>query len=85
MNNATDPTLTDFDMSHVRRFFISDGKVCFDEDAHDLVASEREKTAVEIATKRATRPLRNQPMNRDGWDMLRAREDYLKLRATKVE
>ncbi len=86
MNSAADPSLTDFDMSQVRKFFITAGQVAFDEDEHDLVAVERARLAVEIATKRGEPvvPLR-QALNAKGWDMLAARQDYIKIRHPRVE
>lgn len=89
MNNATDPTLTDFVMSSVRRFFISKGQVCFDEGPPDMVLAERARVATEIATRRSELPERfkvgRRPLDQRGWDVLVARNEYLKLRHPRVE
>ena len=95
MNNAADPSLIDFNMECVRRFFISDGKVCFDENTYDALAEERAAAAKEIAAGRSEA---DSQRARDGgardssrksesfnWDVLVARNDYLKFRHPKVE
>lgn len=87
MNNATDPSLVDFNMDAVRRFYITDGKICYDEIPEDALSAERQGVATEIAAMRAGRPAeRSTPLHLDkaGWDHLRARNDYLKLRRTRV-
>lgn len=85
MNNAVDPSLTDFDMHQVRKFIITDGQVSFDEDEHDLVATERTKLAAEIVNNRLTRHVDRQPLNAKGWDQLAERQNYIKLRHPRVE
>lgn len=82
MNNACDPSLVDFDMSRVRRFFISDGRVCFDEDAADLVAAEREVIATQIREGRAEPAAR---LDAAGWDQMAARQDYIRMRRARVD
>lgn len=83
MNSATDPTLTDFNMDKVRRFWMSDGKVCYDENEHDALAIERRQLAAQLRegleAAAAARAEGREPTGKTGrYDVFRARTEYLR-------
>jgi hypothetical protein len=90
MNSATDRSLTDFDMTRVRDFFISDGQLCFEETVDDAMLVDRRATAKalrEDAVVHATerRESRRIKLDGDGFDQLAARNQYLRVARTRSE
>lgn len=83
MNSATDRSLTDFDMERVRDFFISDGKLCFDESVDDLahaarIAGAKDARAADWNRTKDARERRGQmPSAAAFYDAFSARQQHL--------
>ena len=78
MNDSTDPALTDFSPSDLREYEILDGALMFREDERDLLLAER----LNAPRTRTSASLRGVPLNRDTYDVVFRRNEYLRLRAS---
>ena len=86
MNSAADRSLTDFDMDKVRDFFISDGKLLFDETGDDIALEERRALAKEL--RAGTAPSHSASnagagRTKHDWDTLVERNNYLHYARTR--
>lgn len=83
MNSAHNPELTDFDCDQIRSFYFAGSKITFSEDERDGV--------LEAGLKRQDRLIREGPpreiipgmrLNRDTYDVMKARNEYIRGKAT---
>lgn len=77
MNSAADPELTDFQPHQLRYFRVDGDQIVFDEDARDISLREREN-----APRRPGLQLVGKTLDRDTYDVLKARNQFFRLRAT---
>lgn len=73
MNDPFDPSITDFDLSQVRRFSISGGRVQFCEDPRDEALDEADKKET-IETPKLEYAI---PLNSRTYDTLFSQKEYL--------
>lgn len=78
MNNAFDPSLTDFSEDMIRYFTIEDGCICFDEDERD----EAIRGLDQVVPIASTSHLRGQRLTPQNYDVLARRQTHLRGHAS---
>lgn len=78
MNSAADPELTDFDITLLRHFSLKDNQIIFDDDDRDAIITNSltAPPSVPDDVPSGTR------LNRESYDILKARHEYLRFRVT---
>jgi len=77
MNSAADPELTDFQPDSLRYFAMDGDQLVIDEDARDQMLREREQ-----APRHAGLQLVGKPLDRETYDVLASRSQFLRFRST---
>jgi len=77
MNSAADPELTDFDISLLRHFSVRGDQIVFDDDDRDAIITNSLSAPPSVPDVPPGARL-----NRETYDMLKARHEYLRFRVT---
>lgn len=77
MNEASDPSLTDFDRTLVRLYRVEAGEVVFDEDDRDVRLTTRLRAPAVTIAQDAVRGMR---LGTEAWDILKRRAQYIRFR-----
>jgi hypothetical protein len=80
MNNAANPELTDFDAEQIRYFMITADTIRFVEDERD--ANLAHETPNMDARSTAEQSMRGMRLNRETYDLVKQRAQYLRARAS---